>query len=136
MKNSNQKEMNQYINKCIEEIFINLLINKDLNSLTNILDSNGEFCNLSKFEFIEYLEKIFIELNYCINSYEKKYSAKLKLAEVVHSFKFTCFDSQHPEVETITMNLLLIIKNKVIESIYTENELITEEEFEIRQFNN
>ena len=136
MKNSKQIEMNQYINKCIEEIFINLLINKDLNSLANIIDSNGEFCTLSKFEFLEYLEKIFIELNYCINSYVRKYSTKLKVGEVVHSFKFTCFDSQHKEVETITMNLLLTIKNNIIESIYTENELITEEEFEIRQFNN
>ena len=136
MKNSNQIEMNQYINKCIEEIFINLLINKDLNSLANIIDSNGEFCTLSKFEFLEYLEKIFVDLNYSIHSYEKKYSTKLKVAEVVHSFKFTCFGSQQPEVDTITMNLLLVIKNNQIESIYTENEFITEEEFEIRQFNN
>jgi hypothetical protein len=136
MKNLNQIEMNQYINKCTEEIFINIFINKDLDNLSNIINSNGEFCTLNKFEFIEYLEKIFIELNYSINSYKKKYSTKLKVAEVVHSFKFTCFDSQHQEVETITMNLLLKIKNNLIESIYTENEFITEEEFEIRQFNN
>jgi hypothetical protein len=136
MKNSNNIEMTQYINKCTEEIFINIFINKDLNSLTNVINSNGEFCTLSKFEFLEYLEKIFVDLNYSIHSYEKKYSTKLKVAEVVHSFKFTCFGSQQPEVDTITMNLLLVIKNNQIESIYTENEFITEEEFEIRQFNN
>lgn len=136
MKNLNQIEFKQQVNKSIEENFLYLFINKDLDNLSKLLFSEGKFCNLDKYDFLEYLETIFVNVNYHLTVYEKKYSGKLKVSEVVHCFKFSSFDSQNFEYESLYMNLLLVIKNNVIKSIITENELINNDEFEIRQFNN
>jgi hypothetical protein len=136
MKNNNQIELNQYKNQCIVDAFVNLFISKDIQSFSNLLNPSGTFCNLSKEKFIAYLEELFNILDYKINSYNKNYSTILKTAEVVHSFVFKGFDCQNIEIESIQMNLLIHLKNNQIHAIYTENNWISEQEFELRQFYN
>lgn len=136
MKKIQEIELNQYRNKCIEERFVSLLINKDLQEISKLLNPVGTFSNMGKSKFIDYLEDIFLVFNYKIVSYYKFYSARLKVSEVVHSFKFSMFDRYNIDIESITFNLLLTFSENQIQSIYTENDFITEEEFEIRQFNN
>lgn len=129
-------ELNQYRNKCIEERFVSLLINKNLQEISKLLNPVGTFSNLNKSKFIDYLEDIFLVFNYKIVSYHKNYSTRLKVSEVVHSFKFSMFDRHNVDIQSIKLNLLLTFSENQIQSIYTENDFITEEEFEIRQFNN
>lgn len=136
MKKIQEIELSQYKNKAIEERFFNSLINKDTTEIAKLLHPNGTFSRLEKSKFIEYLEDIFFVFGYNIVSYAKNYSAKIKVSEVVHSFKFSMFDQYNIAIESITFNLLLTFSEDHIQSIYTENDVITEEEFEIRQFNN
>jgi hypothetical protein len=136
MKNIQDLELNQYINKRIEDKFVSLFINKDVYEIINLLNPFGTFCNLDQTRFIDKLIEILIVFNYKIVSYDKNYSNRLKVSEVVHSFKLAIFDRDNDPIETITMNLLLKFSSNKIHSIYTENDVITKEEFEVRQFNN
>jgi hypothetical protein len=138
MKNIEQIEFKQLLNKSLEECFVEYIINRNLTNLSNILSEEGVFSNRDKSSFLSEIKNIFSDPNYITCNYQYAYSNKIKPPNKVHIFSFSLHNNSGHQFEknSVTLQLLIIIKQGVIIKIYTENNIIEESKFEACLFYN
>ena len=132
-------EFKQYFNRSVVESFIEHFINCDLDKLNELLSLTGVFCGMEKYVFLEHIGNLKNVEEFQLKEYKQNYSVYSKPSELVHTFTFTTFDfigGKKRESGSITMNLLITIKDNQITSIISENNYIDSAEFEKRQFYN
>jgi hypothetical protein len=132
-------EFTQYFNRSVEERFIEHFMNTDLEKLNELLLLNGVFCGMEKYVFLDHIGNLKKVEELQLKDYRKNYSVCSKPSELVHTFTFNTFDFTggiKRDSGSITMNLLITIKDNHITSIISENNYIDSNEFEKRQFYN
>lgn len=132
-------EFTQFFNRSVEERFIEHFMNTDLEKLNELLSLTGVYCGMEKYVFLDHISNLKKVEGLQLKDYRKNYSLCLKPSELVHTFTFSTFDFTGGIKRysgSITMNLLITIKDNQITSIISENNYIDSNEFEKRQFYN